>query len=187
MRVTPSGRSLHSFAVAGGLLTGWLLVSSAAAAQSDGSGVQLGAPVAIGSGALQATIVAEILREEAGADGKTLRSWEPAERLNAGDEVYYTIRVRNPGKQPVTGIVVTKRLPFGMHYKRGSAVGPACEVQFSIDGGTNFAPLERLGAAADGKSSRKVQVSEYTHVRWLLRRPLAPGATALLRFRAIFT
>src|SRR5512140_3514237 len=179
MRFTPIGRPLPATAVLGGLLACSLALPPVVTAQSDASETQLGAPVATGSGALEATIIAEILREYEGADGKTVRSWEPATRLNAGDEVYYTIRVRNPGKQPVTGIVVTKRLPFGVHYKRGSAVGPACEVQFSIDGGTRFAPLERLGAGTDGRTMRKVQETEYTHVRWILSRPLAPGATAL--------
>jgi uncharacterized repeat protein (TIGR01451 family) len=169
------------------LLAGWLLHAQPVRAQAEGDETQLGAPVATGSGPLDATINAEILRVEDGPGGRTLRSWEPATRLSAGDEVYYTIRVRNPGKQAVTGIVVTKRLPFGVHYMRGSAVGPACDVQFSIDGGTHFAAAEQLGAGGGGKPARKVPVSEYTHVRWVLSRPLAPGATALLRFRATFT
>jgi len=147
----------------------------------------MGAPVAVGSGPLEATISAEILRVEELPDGKQSRAWEPATRLSAGDEVSYTVRVRNPGKAAVTNIVVTKQLPFGVHYMRGSAVGPDCEVQFSIDGGTRFATAEQLGAGANGKPGRKVPPSEYTHVRWVLGRPLAPGATALLRFRAIFT
>ena len=29
-------------------------------------------------------------------------------------------------------------------------------------------------------------VAQYTHIRWQLRNPLAPGATALARFRATF-
>jgi uncharacterized repeat protein (TIGR01451 family) len=141
----------------------------------------------MGSGPLEATISAEILRVEELPDGKQSRTWEPATRLSAGEEVYYTVRVRNPGKVAVTNIVVTKRLPFGVHYKRGSAVGPACEIQFSIDGGTRFATSDQLGVGAGGRPGRKVQASEYTHVRWVLSRPLAPGATALLRFRATFT
>ena len=150
------------------------------------SGGQQNAPVATGSGRLVATIEAETLRVEDLPNGSTTRSWQPATRLSAGDAVYYTIRVHNPGKSEVTGIVVTKRLPFGVHYMRGSAVGPACEVQFSIDGGTTFAMAEPLGAGANDKPRRKVAALEYTHVRWVLSRPLAAGATALLRFRATF-
>ena len=35
-----------------------------------------------------------------------------------------------------------------------------------------------------GQAPRRAAVEDYTHVRWRLRAPLAPGATALLRFRA---
>jgi hypothetical protein len=32
----------------------------------------------------------------------------------------------------------------------------------------------------------KAPAGGFTHLRWSLRRPLPPGATALLRFRATF-
>jgi len=187
MRTTPAGRWLTTTAGLCGLLVTVLGSPLAAWSQEPVPDAQQGAPVASGSGPLEATITAEMLREEEGPGGRKVRTWEPATHVSAGEEIYYTIRVRNPGKQPVTGITVTKRLPFGVLYRRGSAVGPACDVQFSIDGGTQFAPADRLGAATGEKPARKVPVSEYTHVRWILSRPLAPGATALLRFRATFT
>lgn len=129
------------------------------------------AAVATGSGALETTIVVEKLEPPAPParpHGRFVR----AERLEAGDEVHYTIRVHNPGKEPVSEVQVTKRMPFGLHYVPGSATGPACDVEFSGDGGRTFA------ARQPG--------DDQTHVRWTLRRPLPPGATALLRFRATF-
>ncbi len=96
----------------------------------------------------------------------------PVDRLEAGEEAYYTIRVHNPAKTPASDVQVTKRMPDGMEYIEGSATGPDCEVQFSTDGGETF-----HARAADG---------QYTHLRWILRNPLPPGATALLRFRAMF-
>jgi len=140
-----------------------------------------GAPIASGSGPLVTSTMVELL--ETGADGQDRRRFVPAEQIRAGDDVYYTIRVRNPGRAVVGRIVVTKRLPFGMHYTRNSAVGPAAEVQFSVDGGESFAAPAELRVVSGG-SARRANVEDYTHVRWLLRAPLAPGATALLRFRA---
>jgi uncharacterized repeat protein (TIGR01451 family) len=105
--------------------------------------------------------------------------------LKAGEKVHYTVRVTNPGKQPVANVVVTKRLPYGVHYEPGSAAGPACEVQFSADGGRTFT-VPKLPAPAGRKAAARPPV-EYTHVRWILTRPLSPGATALLRFRATFS
>ena len=125
-----------------------------------------------GSGPLETEIVLEGLVSEERANGTKEKRFVEARRLEAGEEIYYTIRVRNPGKEPVTDIVVTKRMPFGVDYVTGSAAGPACDVEFSADNGATFSP--------GGKSG------EFTHVRWVFQRPLAPGATALLRFRATF-
>jgi uncharacterized repeat protein (TIGR01451 family) len=187
MRSTPSGNRRFASVRPGILLVVLALAGAPAAGQDEAPSGESGNPVATGTGPLETTIVAETLQVEESANGSMVRRWRSATRLSAGDEVYYTIRVRNPGKIPVSDVVVTKRLPFGMHYKRGSAVGPACEVQFSVDGGTTFDPAARLGGGVEPKQSRTMQATEYTHLRWILRRPLAPGATALLRFRATFT
>jgi uncharacterized repeat protein (TIGR01451 family) len=167
---------------------GFLLLARLATA-ADATTDQVGGdePAATGSGPLLVTIAAETLQTEKGPDGTERRAWSSAGRLSAGDDVYYTIRVHNPGKDAVTDVVVTKRLPFGVHYKTGSAVGPACSVQFSVDGGATFKADVRPGRTGTDKARRKPEAVDYTHVRWLLSRPLAPGATALLRFRASFS
>jgi uncharacterized repeat protein (TIGR01451 family) len=164
----------------------WLLVCTLALATpaeaTDASEAQTAA-VATGSGRLETAIVVETLQIEKGPGGKEIRRWVPADRLTAGEEIHYTVRVTNPGDQPVSDVVVTKRLPYGVHYLPGTATGPACEVHFSADGGNTFARPER---SAGGKGTRKPPAIEYTHVRWILQNPLQPGATALLRFRAKF-
>ena len=179
------GSRVYSALLASVLLGSAAVVPAATdstAAAPAGSGEQ-GAPTATGSGPLLTSTLVELLTVT-GAEGRELRRFVPAEQIRAGDEVYYTIRVRNPGRTPVARIVVTKRLPFGMHYTRSSAVGPAAEVQFSVDGGESFAVPAELRVRISGGTARWAVVEDYTHVRWLLRRPLAPGATALLRFRA---
>lgn len=148
-----------------------LLVAAGAALGQGRTTVSADAATATGSGPLQTEIVAEKYLASASPESGTPR-FVPAQRLVAGDEVHYTLRVRNPGKVPVTGIQVTKRMPAGLQFVPGSAVGPACDVEYSVNGGTSFQ------AEAD-----PLQLS---HLRWTLRRPLAPGATALLRFRATF-
>ena len=125
-----------------------------------------------GSGPLETEIVVEGLVAEERANGSENKRFVEAHRLEAGEEIYYTIRVRNPGKEPVTDVVVTKRMPFGVDYVAGSAAGPACDVELSADNGATY--------SSGGKPG------EFTHLRWVFQRPLAPGATALLRFRATF-
>ena len=152
----PTERSLKHAAV--GLLCVLTAIPAArpAAAQEPDPEPRNGA-VAVGTGPLETEIVVEKIVTDERADGTKQRRFVAAQRLDAGDEVYYTIRVRNPGQEPVLDVVVTKRLPFGLDYIPGSAVGPACDVEVTP-----------------------------SHLRWALRRPLAPGATALLRFRATF-
>lgn len=131
---------------------------------------ETGAAIATGSDQLETSIAVEKRLLPVGP--ATIGRYVPADRLEAGEEAYYTIRVHNPGKSPVSEVQVTKRMPDGMEYIDGSATGPDCDVEFSTDGGETF-----LRRAGDG---------QYTHLRWILRRPLPPGATALLRFRATF-
>jgi uncharacterized repeat protein (TIGR01451 family) len=148
-----------------------LLVVGAAVQAQEAEPSVAGAAVATGSDRLETEIVVEKLLA-ADPPARSTARFVPAGRLDAGDEVHYTIRVHNPGKNPVTGVQVTKRMPFGLHYLPGSAVGPASDIEFSIDGGQSF-----TADLADG---------DYTHLRWTLRRPLPPQSTALLRFRATF-
>jgi uncharacterized repeat protein (TIGR01451 family) len=157
------------------------------AADPDGPGQ--GVAEVTGSGPLDTTIEVQKLEVREGSGGEEVRRWIAADRLNAGDEIHYTVRVRNAGKQPVDTIVVTKRLPFGVRYLRNSASGPAAEVQFSIDGGRTFGTPDALSrAASDGrKTARRALEGDYTHVRWVLSKPLRPSSTALLRFRATFS
>jgi hypothetical protein len=58
-------------------------------------------------------------------------------------------------------------------------------VLYSIDGGRSFGlPEELLVTSGDG-APRTADAGEYTHIRWLLAKPLAPGATGFARFRAV--
>ncbi len=139
--------------------------------------------IAISSGPVTTVVTVETLLPGEDPDHAGGRRFVPAGRIRAGDEVHYTIRVTNPGRTPVSGVMVTKRLPFGLTYVGGSAVGPSASVQFSVDSGASFAAASALEVSAGG-ATRPAVPGDYTHVRWLLKRPLAAGATALLRFRA---
>ena len=163
-------RARRSIAVAMAGLGLALACGSLVAAAQEAEMSAVGAALATGTDLLETEITAETFVEPARA-GEPPR-FTVARRLAAGDEVHYTIRVRNPGKQPVRDVQVTKRMPFGMQYLPGSAAGPASDIEFSTDGGRSF--------------QARPDSDDYSHLRWNLRRPLPPGATALLRFRATF-
>lgn len=120
------------------------------------------------------------------ADGTQVHEFREADDIAQGEVVYYTLRVRNPGDRAAHDVIVTKPVPANTTYLAGSATGPGATVTLSIDGGLTFEPPERL-VIDDAEGGRRPAPPErYTHIRWQLRHPLAPGAVAFVRFRAVF-
>jgi uncharacterized repeat protein (TIGR01451 family) len=109
----------------------------------------------------------------------------PADRVVPGDEVFYTLEIRNTGSRPVASPTVDFAVPEHMRYVANSAVGAGAEVSYSIDGGHLFERPENLMAAAGGGEPRVASAVEYTHIRWRFKHSLKSKATALARFRAI--
>jgi uncharacterized repeat protein (TIGR01451 family) len=109
----------------------------------------------------------------------------PARMLDQGQVVYYTVRITNQTTVPLRNVAVVQPVPANTVYIADSAAGPGAVVSFSIDGGHSFAAPEALTVDNEG-SKHLAQPAQYTHIRWQLRNPLAPGATALARFRATF-
>jgi len=109
-----------------------------------------------------------------------------ADQLNIGDEIFYTVRVRNASNVTIEDVVVIRAVPRNTEYVADSAMGPAAIIGYSIDGGGTFAGSDQLEVTTPSGATRRASPSDYTHLRWQLRHPLAAGATALLRFRSVF-
>jgi uncharacterized repeat protein (TIGR01451 family) len=109
----------------------------------------------------------------------------PADHVVAGDEVIYTLEVRNLGAMPVDGYTFSTPIPEHMVYVGDSAVAPGAEVSYSVDGGRSFAAPEKLTVHAANGKQRPAVAADYTHIRFVLRNRLKRGAMALARFRAV--
>jgi uncharacterized repeat protein (TIGR01451 family) len=109
-----------------------------------------------------------------------------ADQLHIGDEIFYTVRVRNVTSATIEAVVVIKAVPHNTEYVADSAMGPATIIGYSTDGGGTFAGQDELEVTTPSGATRRADPSDYTHLRWQLRHPLAAGATALLRFRSVF-
>jgi uncharacterized repeat protein (TIGR01451 family) len=131
---------------------------------------------------LKTELVAEV-RESVDAQDRQLHRMVPARKLAQGQVVYYTLRITNPTPVFANNVVVNQMIPANTTYLPGSAAGPGADVEFSIDGGRTYARAEDLKI---GDSGLRAPPERYTHIRWRLRNPLAPGALALARFRATF-
>jgi uncharacterized repeat protein (TIGR01451 family) len=147
------------------------------------------APLAMaqeGSSPIEVTATAELREEIATADGRRVARFVPAVALKQGDELYFTLRIRNLTSVIAPNVTVTWPIPAHTSYREGSASGPAAHITFSADGGANFAPAGQVQKTDSTGTVRKARPDEYTHIRWRLRYSLAPGAVAIARFRAVF-
>jgi uncharacterized repeat protein (TIGR01451 family) len=109
----------------------------------------------------------------------------PADRVVPGDEVFYTLEIRNTGAKPLPPPTVDFAIPEHMRYIANSAVGAGAEVSYSVDGGHTFDRPENLSVVARGGDPRLATAADYTHIRWRLKHALQAKAMALARFRAV--
>ena len=134
---------------------------------------------------VQTELVAEVRENVSTTPGREAFHFVPARLLEQGQVVYYTVRITNQTTVPLRNVAVVQPVPANTVYIADSASGPGANVSFSIDGGHAFAPADALTIEIDG-TKQPARPAQYTHIRWQLRNPLAPGATALARFRATF-
>ena len=130
---------------------------------------------------LRTQLVAEV-RETLNVQERQIHRMVPATRLSQGQVVYYTVRITNPTPVFANNVVVSQKVPDNTLYMEDSAAGPGADVEFSVDGGMTFARADEL-KLSDGT---RAPPERYTHIRWRLHNPLAPGSVALARFRAVF-
>lgn len=134
---------------------------------------------------IQTELVAEVRENISTTPGREVFRFVPARMLEQGQVVYYTVRITNQTTVPLRNVAVVQSVPANTTYLADSAAGPGADVSFSVDGGRNFATAQALTIEVEG-AQRPAKTAQYTHIRWQLRNPLAPGATALARFRATF-
>jgi uncharacterized repeat protein (TIGR01451 family) len=109
----------------------------------------------------------------------------PADRVVPGDEVFYTLEIRNTGGRPLPPPTVDFAIPEHVRYIANSAVGAGADVSYSVDGGQTFDRPENLSVVPVGGDPRLATAADYTHIRWRLKHVLQPKAMALARFRAV--
>ncbi|MEO0617004.1 MAG: hypothetical protein AAFY69_12815 [Pseudomonadota bacterium] len=106
-----------------------------------------------------------------------------ADKVVPGDVVIYTVTYTNVADQAVDNVVITNPINDALSYVVDSAFAPGADVSFSVDGGASFDVLDALTIERDG-TTIAAGVDDLTHIRWILREPLDPGAQGFARFRA---
>ncbi len=107
-----------------------------------------------------------------------------ADSVVPGESVVYTITFQNISDEPAANVVITNPISEDLTYVDGSAFGPGTVIQFSTDGGQNFAAADELTVIDDGVS-RPAGPDDFTHIRWVMQSELAVGAQGTARFTAV--
>lgn len=107
-----------------------------------------------------------------------------AAKIVPGDVVTFTLTYTNRGTQPATGVVITNPVPDHMTYLDKSAEGKGTKIDFSVNRGKSYDAPDRLTVKDAQGKVRPARGQDYTHVRWVLGTPLAPGGSGTVSFKA---
>jgi uncharacterized repeat protein (TIGR01451 family) len=120
-------------------------------------------------------------------EGKAKVEWQEVKEAVPGDIVKYTITYKNVGSVDARDGRVVDPIPKETTYVSGSAEGKDAEITFSLDGKAFQAPplLKYKVRQADGTDAEYEATPEmYTHIQWKLMKPVPPGGTGSMSFKA---
>jgi uncharacterized repeat protein (TIGR01451 family) len=103
-----------------------------------------------------------------------------------GDRLGYTLAFTNTTKGAVKHVQFVDPLPRGLVYRTGSArADKPVRIEYSIDGGKTFTANPVVEVVENGRKVVKPAPREaYSHIRWTVEAPLAPGAQVTAGFQA---
>jgi uncharacterized repeat protein (TIGR01451 family) len=134
-------------------------------------------------GHLNVTTLAQMEEVSVSDDGQRQTRLVPADTVVPGDVVIYTTTVENISDEAADDVVVTNPVPEHLTYVAGSAFGPGMVIEFSVDGGVNYAAAGELTVEEDGQT-RAATAEDFTHIRFVMQSGLAAGAQSIARFKA---
>ena len=120
-------------------------------------------------------------------DGKEVETKVPATEVEVGDVLVYTLTYKNEGKTPAMNVGIVDPIPEATIYEFGSVEGKGTEITFSINGGQGYRsfPITYTKATPDGgKEQVEASADMYTHIKWFIKGPIAPGESGVLTYRA---
>jgi uncharacterized repeat protein (TIGR01451 family) len=116
--------------------------------------------------------------------GKEETKRVPAAKVPPGVAVIYTLHADNKGSKPAEDVVVTDPIPEHMDYVDGSATSQGARLTFSADGGKTWTARDKAMVKGKDGAMRVATAQEITHLRWQFEKPIAPGESRAVEFRA---
>ncbi len=141
------------------------------------AGAQDGALVKLKSEVLKET---QVVNEK----GEPETRFVPVTSAKPGDVLTFTISYINEGEVEAKEIVLTNPVPEHMVYEGKSAEEEGTVTTFSVDRGVTYGLADSLTVTGEDGKERQAMPSDYTHIRWQLLKPVPPGGTGAVNFRA---
>jgi uncharacterized repeat protein (TIGR01451 family) len=137
-----------------------------------------------GSIELRSVSEVEVTTTNAKGEKEVKRVEAAAAKVIPGDVVIFTTQYVNIDTKPAEHIVITNPVPEHVVYVENSAEGQGMKIEFSVDQGKRYAAPDKLTKTDAKGVSRRASAGDYTHIRWTLGKPLAPGDKGSVSFRA---
>ena len=110
-----------------------------------------------------------------------------ADEVVPKDVVEYTLRYRNTGKTPASGVELIGPVPQGTVYiEKSVSTGKGVKSLFSIDGGKTYqsVPVTYVFVSKDGKAEkRKATPDMITHIKWEMSEDLEASSFVTSSYR----
>ncbi|PKK89021.1 MAG: hypothetical protein CVV64_16170 [Candidatus Wallbacteria bacterium HGW-Wallbacteria-1] len=133
-------------------------------------------------------IISAGLEKQKFENGKQITEVIEAVEAKKGDTIVYTIDYLNHGSNSAVDACIIDPIPQGMTVIPQSAMHEGFKTEFSLDNGRAFSkyPVKYLLMKPDGTNELlEAEPSTFTHVKWTLSSPVAPGQGGRVSFRAI--
>jgi uncharacterized repeat protein (TIGR01451 family) len=114
-------------------------------------------------------------------NGTSKVEWTKPDNIVPGDKVGYRITVNNTGSEAADDLVLNNPVPENTIYVAESARGANSNIEFSVDGGKQYAKPAQLFITKDGKKL-PATAKDYTHVRWTLLSPLKADGKSSVQY-----
>ncbi len=117
-------------------------------------------------------------------DGKKVQKILPAKKVLPNTMLLYTNTFTNISDVPAENIKLINPIPKHTLYQTGSAQGKNTDITFSVDGGKHWAKPEALTVLDKDGNTIPATAKDYTHIRWVYMKDLAPAEQQNVSFRA---
>jgi uncharacterized repeat protein (TIGR01451 family) len=138
-----------------------------------------------GSIELSSVSEVEITTTNAKGEKEVKRVAAAAAKVIPGDVVIFTTQYANIDKKPMEHVVITNPVSEHVVYVENSAEGKGMKIEYSVDQGKSYAAPDKLMKTDAQGVSKRAAARDYTNIRWTLDKPLAPGGTGSVSFRAM--